>query len=176
MEGRDRTKYCQYHRTHGHCTNQCKALKQYRENLVQQGDFQKYIKSTKPLTSSLEDRTLKDPKELPELEEKSPSIIHVIDAHPTSTSTIWREQRQNQRALAYWQQAPRGMLQCTNISSYLPWNPATINFTPQDLQHVFLPHNDPLVVTLQIGVTKFREYWSTLKTQLTYYFTNFTDK
>lgn len=92
VEGRDRTKYCQYHRTHGHRTNQCKALKQYLENLVQQGDFQQYVKSTKPLTSSLEDRTLKDPEELPELEEKSPSIIHVIDAHPASTSTIWREQ------------------------------------------------------------------------------------
>lgn len=44
------------------------------------------------------------------------------------------------------------MFQCTNISSCLTWNPATINFTPQNLQHVFLPHNDPLMVTLSSGV------------------------
>lgn len=138
--------------TEQNIVNTTERMGRYLENLVQQGDFQQYIKSTKPLASSLEDRTLKDSEELPELEEKSPSIIHVINAHLASTSTIWREQRRNQRALAYWQQAPRGMLQCTNISSYLPWNPATINFTPQDLRHVFLPHNDPLVVTLQIGV------------------------
>lgn len=88
VEGWDRTKYCQYHRTHRHLTNQCKALKRYLENLIQQGDLQQYVKSTKSHTSSPEDRTLKDLEELPELEEKSTSIIHVIDVCWANMSTM----------------------------------------------------------------------------------------
>ena len=41
----NQTKYCQYHRMHGHHTNQCKFLRHYLEGLVQQGKLQQYVKN-----------------------------------------------------------------------------------------------------------------------------------
>lgn len=40
---RDSTKYCEYHETHGHVTEDCKSLKRFLEGLIKQGHLNQYL-------------------------------------------------------------------------------------------------------------------------------------
>ncbi|XP_023900819.1 uncharacterized protein LOC112012667 [Quercus suber] len=41
---RDKNKYCQFHKDHGHYTEDCQDLKEQIEELIQKGKFQKFVK------------------------------------------------------------------------------------------------------------------------------------
>ena len=47
-ERRDKSKYCRFHQVHGHCTNECRQLKDQVENLIRQGKLQKYVRKIEP--------------------------------------------------------------------------------------------------------------------------------
>jgi len=46
------TKYCQYHRNHGHTTEECKALQDKIEELVRAGHFRRFIRRDDHSSSS----------------------------------------------------------------------------------------------------------------------------
>ncbi|CAL8993621.1 unnamed protein product, partial [Prunus brigantina] len=57
---RDTSKYCAFHRTHGHTTNNCFAWKAHLEELVREGHCTKFI--AKQAIQRIEDRdTAKEP-------------------------------------------------------------------------------------------------------------------
>ena len=41
---RDKNKYCRFHKDHGHCTEDCRDLKEQIEELIRKGKLQKYVK------------------------------------------------------------------------------------------------------------------------------------
>ena len=41
---RDKKKYCQFHKDHGHYTEDCRDLKEQIEELIRKGKLQKYVK------------------------------------------------------------------------------------------------------------------------------------
>ena len=41
---RDKNKYCQFHKDHGHYTKDCRDLKEQIEELIRKGKLQKYVK------------------------------------------------------------------------------------------------------------------------------------
>ena len=40
----DKNKYCQFHKDHGHNTEDCRDLKEQIEELIRKGKLQKYVK------------------------------------------------------------------------------------------------------------------------------------
>ena len=40
----DKRKYCSFHKDYGHYTEDCRDLKEQREELIQKGKLQKYVK------------------------------------------------------------------------------------------------------------------------------------
>ena len=48
VERRDKSKYCRFHQDHGHCTDECRHLKDQVETLIRQGKLQKYVKKMDP--------------------------------------------------------------------------------------------------------------------------------
>ena len=59
-ERRDKNKYCRIHQDHGHCTDECRHLKDQVETLIRQGKLQKYVRKTKPYRYQWKDDKDKD--------------------------------------------------------------------------------------------------------------------
>jgi len=116
---------CEYHKDHGHDTDNCYALKDHLEELVQDGRLKKHVRknnSTKIVT----------------LRQDSPSlgVIHMIYSLP-STSAIHTIQLH-----------PNPHKQNTPVKR--SHEAAIITFDNSDLAGVTLPHIDPLVVELRV--------------------------
>ena len=47
-ERRDKNKYCRIHQDHGHCTDECRHLKDQVKTLIRQGKLQNYVRKTEP--------------------------------------------------------------------------------------------------------------------------------
>ena len=44
----DKNKYCQFHKDHGHYTEDCRDLKEQIVELIRKGKLQKYVKKGEP--------------------------------------------------------------------------------------------------------------------------------
>ncbi|XP_075650016.1 uncharacterized protein LOC142620544 [Castanea sativa] len=132
---RDKNKYCQFHKNHGHYTEDCRDLKGQIEELIQKGKLQKYVKngessrfrdsnrSQRESSSKNENRPSQPPQEV--IEE-----ISTIARGPFTGGSFKFLKKACQR-------------QVNNIHMMPPFN-------EEDARGVKQPHNDPLVISLTI--------------------------
>ena len=80
----DMTKYCHYHRNHGHTTEECKALQDKIEELVRAGHFRRFIRRDDHSSSS---RTCHPPRS----DHRRPPHDARHDRHPTQPTSQDRE-------------------------------------------------------------------------------------
>jgi len=89
------TKYCRYHRNHGHTTEECKALQDKIEELVRAGHFRRFIRRDDHSSSSRSDhrrlphdsRHDKRPTQ-PINQEPEPTRTDITPADPPLRGTI----------------------------------------------------------------------------------------
>ncbi|XP_021807300.1 uncharacterized protein LOC110751173 [Prunus avium] len=132
---RDTSKYCAFHGEHGHYTNNCNAWKRQLEELVREGHCTKFV--AKKAIQQIEDRDAA-------AKEPSQKVIRIntILAYSKEFGLTTMERK-------------RKITQATCISKVITSNPViedtpVIGFQKKDLIGLDLPHNDALVIYIQI--------------------------
>ncbi|XP_021833908.1 uncharacterized protein LOC110773696, partial [Prunus avium] len=132
---RDASKYCAFHGEHGHYTNSCNAWKRHLEELVRDGHCTEFV--AKKAIQQIEDRDAAA-KEPPQKVIWINTIL--ADSQESGLTTKKRK---------------RKIPQATYISQVLTVDPVIedspiIGFQKKDLIRLDLPHNDALVICIQI--------------------------
>ena len=136
---RPRDKYCRFHRDHGHDTANCYDLKQQIEALIRQGKLQRFAS---------EERTDPPQEQAPRLENERPrpSIgdIRMIIGGTTAAGSS-KKARKSYLRMVHNVQLTGSVPKMSRID-----NPV-IGFSEDDAWRLHHPHDDALVVSLQIG-------------------------
>jgi hypothetical protein len=139
---RPRDKYCRFHRDHDHNTEDCYDLKRQIEELIKQGKLQRFVESGQREGHPQGARQQRPPVEA--LPRPLLGEIHVITGGMAAGGTS-RSSRK-----AYAPQIHNVLVtQKNNKKPRLEDLPIT--FTEEDAYKVFHPHDDALVVTLEIA-------------------------
>ncbi|XP_022862719.1 uncharacterized protein LOC111382920 [Olea europaea var. sylvestris] len=130
-ESRDMNKYCEFHRDHGHTTENCKALQREIEALIKRGLLSSYVGNDKRPRN---DRGReKDPEGKRDGQPTAGTINIIIGGIASGgNSNSGRKQYARRYALAFGM--PHGKLE-------------DITFGTGDLECVSLPHDDALVIS-----------------------------
>ncbi|CAL8168199.1 unnamed protein product [Prunus armeniaca] len=132
---RDTRKYCAFHATHGHNTNNYFAWKAHLEELVREGHCTEFI--TKQAIQQIEDReTTKEPPQ------KVMRINIILAESEESGLTNKEKTRKIKQAI---------MISQVSTSLPLAEDNLVIGFQKKDLISLDLPHNDALVISIQIA-------------------------
>ncbi|XP_077242619.1 uncharacterized protein LOC143883152 [Tasmannia lanceolata] len=157
---RDKSKYCQFHKDHGHDTSECRHLKEEIELLIKREYLQKYVQGDErkrkearardaPNRSSLrrasalmnQERS-PTPESFPREEPHQPlaGIIATIAGAAASggTSSSTRKPYARQKSTVH-------------ASSKRPKVDHVISFSDKDLHQVILPHDNALVITMLVA-------------------------
>ncbi|KAK3012296.1 hypothetical protein RJ639_012844 [Escallonia herrerae] len=125
---RDAQLYCQFHKDHGHTTEECKVLRRKIENLIARGHLKQFVKTEHQGGNRGGGQRRHDgsaPKE--------PPVINTISGGLSAGGTS-RSARK-----AYARQ-----VNLTQRPAKRPKVPATISFDDTDLEEVLTPHDDAL--------------------------------
>ncbi|GFY86216.1 hypothetical protein Acr_04g0009540 [Actinidia rufa] len=134
---RNRNKYCEFHRDHGHNTEDCFQLKEQIADLIKRGYLRKYITDRPPPNSP--ERKYGDNR---------PTARNIQTIHGgfgsggCSTSSRKRHARSAFRSVEE---------EVYNLSSPCVSDPPPITFSSDDLRGLHLPHDDALVVSAVIA-------------------------
>nr|XP_028952589.1 uncharacterized protein LOC114822423 [Malus domestica] len=129
----DHTKYCAFHRGPGHTTYDCYTWKNYLEKLVKEGKVDRYL--DKP---AVQPRRNADGDEEPSTKMIRINDIFVESEHLRATNNS--KKRKIQQALLISQ-----------VQSVDTQPGPIIGFTEQDVEGVDFPHDDALVVSVQLA-------------------------
>ncbi|XP_077248252.1 uncharacterized protein LOC143887894 [Tasmannia lanceolata] len=157
---RDKSKYCRYHKDHGHDTNECRHFKEEIELLIKRGHLRKYVRNgglekrepripspgrrKSPQRSPSRGSRAKSPAPAsppaiePSFEPTGVSMTIVGGPAAGGTSSAARRAHAHQVNSVH---IPDKKLKANN----------TISFSYADLNDVILPHNDALVITMLIA-------------------------
>ncbi|CAL8992737.1 unnamed protein product, partial [Prunus brigantina] len=132
---RDTTKYCAFHGTHGHTTNNCFAWKAHLEELVREGHCTEFI--AKQAIQRIEDRDAA--KEPPQKVIRINTIL--ADSEESGLTSKEKKRKIKQATMI------------SQVSTDLPLaeDDPVIGFQKKDLIGLDLPHNDALVISIQIA-------------------------
>jgi ribonuclease HI len=139
---RAKDKYCRFHRDHGHNTEDCYDLKRQIEELIKQGKLQRFVERDQREGRPPQARPQRPPVE----DRPRPPMgeIHMINGGMAAGGTS-RSSRK-----AYARQIHNVLVtQKANKTPRLEDLPIT--FTEEDARKVVHPHDDALVVTLEIA-------------------------
>ncbi|GAV82671.1 hypothetical protein CFOL_v3_26122, partial [Cephalotus follicularis] len=139
-EKRDSDKYYRYHRDHGHDTEECSHLKNQIEDLILKGHLRKYVDRNAP-HERREHR--EEAPQQPE-EQQPRGFIHTIFGGVTSSGDHNRSRKDYARQTFVVQQYQKSKRLKNGGDEEV------ISFSKADYDGVCLPHDDPVVVTLQV--------------------------
>ena len=137
-EKRNRNLHCQYHRDHGHTTEDCRSLSDHLDQLVQEGKLKQLLHHSSGLGGQTNSRSKKETPSRPLL-----GIINVIFAAPGRTGSC-----------------PSRVMSVAHLSSeginQEPKRPSVerlliMGFSDEDKVGTIQPYDDALVITLRIG-------------------------
>ncbi|XP_026458541.1 uncharacterized protein LOC113359061 [Papaver somniferum] len=143
-ETRDRSKYCKFHKDHGHKTENCRALQIVVQRMIDVGKLQEYVKKDFGKGSGQFGAT------------------HVINTHVINVSharihSMTRkasedETRRKLRQLKEWYLTNHINFVSGNGEETRELGYTKIEFSPADMIGVYAPHNDVIVITAWIGM------------------------
>ena len=133
---RDDTKYCEFHRGHGHRTDDCIRLRKEIEDLIWCGHLRRYV------AQEGQDQAQPPPPCQPTLPQHQLPLgeIHVISRGFAGGGESSSAKKAYLRSIR-----SEGTLEVQAISK-LPWLDTTITFSDSDMQGYQHPHDDPLVI------------------------------
>ena len=137
-EKRNRNLYCQYHRDHGHTTEDCRSLWDHLDQLVREGKLKQLLHHSSGLGGQTNSRTERETPSRPPL-----GTINVIFAAPGRTrscpSRVISVARLFSEDICHEPKRAR-----------LEWL-LVMGFLDEDKIGTIQPHDDALVITLRIG-------------------------
>ena len=143
---RDKNKYCQFHKDHGHNTKDCRNLKEQVKELIRKGKLQKYVKkneyskfrndnkSQHESSSRDNDRPSQPPQDVI-------GEIKTITGGPFTRESFKSLKKAYQRQVNSFHMIPLFKQKRTDQD---------MSFNEADARGVKQPHNDPLVIMLTI--------------------------
>ncbi|KAM7502432.1 hypothetical protein LguiB_001336 [Lonicera macranthoides] len=144
---------CFYHKDHGHATDTCRTLKQFLEELVEQGRLTKYTKrdETKPNEQPRMDKANRDSTQVAKPAVGTIEAIHGIVNSTEATrnylrarlarARLWAEAHPVKEIMSV--SAPPKRDRENNVVYQL-------SFSEEDLEGIDVPHNDALVIMANI--------------------------
>uniref|UniRef100_A0A2N9F6A1 Uncharacterized protein n=1 Tax=Fagus sylvatica TaxID=28930 RepID=A0A2N9F6A1_FAGSY len=135
---RPKNLYCRFHRDHGHLTEDCVALKEQVETLIRQGKLQKYVQQSRPA---------KPPAQRGQAEPNKPGPvgeIRTIIGGPASGGTSRASRK------AYARQVHNIMVVQRPLKN-VRLDDQIISFSEEDARGTHQPHDDALVITVNIA-------------------------
>uniref|UniRef100_A0A2N9H5N1 Integrase catalytic domain-containing protein n=1 Tax=Fagus sylvatica TaxID=28930 RepID=A0A2N9H5N1_FAGSY len=138
---RPKNLYCRFHRDHGHLTEECVALKEQVETLIRQGKLQKYV--NRPTNT----RPAKPPVHREQAEPNRPGPvgeIRTIVGGPASGGTSRASRK------AYARQVHNIMV-VQRPPKNIRLDDQIISFSEEDARGTHQPHDDALVITINIA-------------------------
>jgi hypothetical protein len=138
---RPKNLYCRFHRDHGHLTEDCVALKEQVETLIRQGKLQKYV--SRPANA----RPTKPPAQREQAEPNRPGPvgeIRTIIGGPASGGTSRASRK------AYARQVHNIMV-VQRPPKNIRLDDQIISFSEEDARGTHQPHDDALVITVNIA-------------------------
>ncbi|XP_065624581.1 uncharacterized protein LOC112008184 [Quercus suber] len=143
---RDKSKYCRFHKDHGHYTEDCRDLKEQIEELIRRGKLQKFVKKEEHSKFREENKHQQGSSSRNDGRQSQPpqnivGEIQTIAGGPTTGGSFKSLKKTRQR-------------QVNNVHvTHLPKQRRTdqdMTFNESDSRGVKQPHNDPLVINLTI--------------------------
>ena len=133
---RDDTKYCEFHRGHGHQTDDCIQLRKEIEYLIQHGHLSRYV------ASEGQERVQPPPPRQPTPVQHQPPLgeIHVISGGFAGGGESISTRKAHLRSIRSGE-----TLEVQTISK-LPRLDTTITFSDFDMEDCQHPHDDLLVI------------------------------
>ena len=143
---RDKNKYCRFHKDHGHYTEDCRDLKEQIEELIRKGKLQKYVKKgdynnfkggskgQREFSPRNDDRPHQPPKDII-------GEIKTISGGPVTEGSFRSLKKACQRQVNSVHTVPPFKHRRTDQD---------ISSNEADVRGVKQPHNDPLVIMLNI--------------------------
>jgi hypothetical protein len=138
---RPKNLYCRFHRDHGHLTEDCVALKEQVETLIRQGKLQKYV--------SRPDNTCPPKPQGPKERTKNPKLgttgeIRTIVGGPVAGGVSCTSRK------AYARQVHNVFVVQRTLKD-IRLDDQIISFSEEDARGTHQPHNDALVITMNIA-------------------------
>ncbi|KAK3023934.1 hypothetical protein RJ639_043604 [Escallonia herrerae] len=130
---RDDKLYCHFYKDHGHTTEECKVLQREIESLINKGHLRQFVKTNNRQGHRGNQRKPE------EAQPKDPPVINTISGGPSAGGLT------NSSRKAYAQQVnlTQGLTKRSRTST-------SLEFNDSDLEGVICPHDDALVITLQV--------------------------
>ncbi|GFY89059.1 hypothetical protein Acr_06g0009990 [Actinidia rufa] len=134
---RNRNKYCEFHRDHGHNTEDCFQLKEQIADLIKRGYLRKYVVTRPPPNSP--ERRYGDNR-------PTAGDIQTIHGGFGSSNCSTSSKKKNARSVLRLAEE-----EIYNLSSSYIGDQTPITFSNDDLRGLHLPHDDALVVSAVIA-------------------------
>ncbi|XP_065638182.1 uncharacterized protein LOC136071148 [Quercus suber] len=142
----DKSKYCRFHKDHGHYTEDCRDLKEQIEELIRRGKLQKFVKKGEHNKFRDENKDQHESLSRNGGRESQPpqnviGEIQTIAGGPTTGGSFKSLKKTHQRQVNNVHMTPLPKHRRTNQD---------MTFNESDSRGVKQPHNDPLVIMLTI--------------------------
>ena len=137
-EKQNRNLYCQYHRDHGHTTEDCRSLWDHLDQLVRKGKLKQLLHHSSGLGGQTTSRPKRETPSKPPL-----GTINVIFAAPGRTGSS------PSRVMSVACLSSEGINQEPKRTRVE--RPLIMRFSDEDKIGTIQPHNDASVITLRIG-------------------------
>nr|XP_023892593.1 uncharacterized protein LOC112004585 [Quercus suber] len=143
---REKNKYCQFHKDHGHYTEDCRDLKEQIEELIRKGKLQKFVKKGEYSKFQDEDKNQHESSSRDSSRQSQPpqnviGEIQTITRGPITEGSFKSLKKAHQRQVNNVYMIPQSKQRRTDQD---------MSFNETDARGVKQPHNDPLVVMLTI--------------------------
>ncbi|CAE5959511.1 unnamed protein product [Arabidopsis arenosa] len=144
---RDESLYCDIHKVTGHLTKDCSILKKHLAELWASGDLSKFkiedfVKEYHEAKDNPKDQNLKRPRQSNEEEPRSSKgKINVI----LGGSKLCRD------TISAIKKHRRNVLLKANLGEEIDFQGASISFDEEETRHLERPHDDALVITLDVA-------------------------
>ncbi|XP_068336540.1 uncharacterized protein [Pyrus communis] len=129
----NQTKYCTFHRVLGHATNDCTSWMKYLKKLVKEGKYDQYV--NKPAAR---------PRREADVDTKPPTKTIYINDIFAKSEHLGATNNSKKRKI----QQARSIFQVQAIDPVLG---SIGDFTKQVMEGVDFPHNDALVISVQLA-------------------------
>ncbi|XP_077219670.1 uncharacterized protein LOC143853841 [Tasmannia lanceolata] len=147
---RDKSKYCKFHRDHGHDTDECWQLKEEIELLINRGYLKRYVKSNGKRAQG-EKPSWPKPSTTPTVSCAEPisPVVHSTAGDTSIPAQGGQTSRRSTSSAAQKVYARR--VNAVHMCNKKMRTENKISFSDADLDNLILPHDDALVITMLVA-------------------------